>query len=90
MIEELATLPRKIVMVEDCGAPGQDVSDRVPRWLVQRKRAEVLDNHQVGSGHSISHGPPVRTLGSADAQSRDCHVDRTFAGHGIGVEAERL
>ena len=60
VVEELRALPGKVVVVEDGGPPGEDSGHHVRGRAVERQRAQVLDDHQVGAARA----PPSTLAGS--------------------------
>jgi hypothetical protein len=88
MMEELRTLPRQVMVMEDSRSSGQCGSDHVPSALVERERAEVFHDHQISGRQCIRHLWERWPFDGIDGQSRHSCVDGTASSHRVGGEAK--
>jgi hypothetical protein len=88
-VGEAGPLPGRVMVVEDGRTPPEGLRHHVRRGQVERDRAEVLDDDQVGvqrPGHLGGRGG----LRRPDGQARQLDVGRALAGDRAQVEPERL
>ena len=87
---ETRSLPGQVVVVEDGRPSSEGEGDGVGGWPVERKRAEVLDNDQIGEAQTGVERLEIRRAGVVDAKAGDDRVGRWGAGDRPGPPSETL
>ena len=88
-VREVRTLPREIVMVEECASIGHDVIEHVARVDVERERGEVLHDDEVGAVECALHPSDRGRRRGVDRETGDDDVGDAVAGDGADVVTER-